>query len=263
MRLGTWPRRAPTGSPSIAASSRRCRPSSAGAGPTVAQRTGQPLPASAAFVSGLTFGQAWERCILERSKGWKNPATDLRSWRGDLKHHLAGIAGLPIAAVTVDTLRQVLAPLARPTASKVLTRAGTALDWAKAGGHVTSNVARDLRATWRVLNDAAPVHRASLEWREVPAFYRRLRERGDAAALGLAFTLLTMARSKEARLVRYEEVDWGHRTFTVPGPRMKDGRDFTIPLSSEAVEVLRASGRIRAKGLVFRTQRGDRLPTRP
>ena len=231
----------------------------AGRWATVAQRTGQPLPAAAALGSGLSFGQAWEMCILKRSKGWKNPATDLRSWRGDLKHHLAGIASLPIAAVTVDTLRQVLAPLARPTASKVLTRAGTVLDWAKAGGHVTSNVARDLRATWRGLNEVAPEHRASLEWREVPVFYRRLRERGDAAALGLAFTLLTMARSKEARLVRYEEVDWEQRTFTVPGPRMKDGRDFTIPLSSEAVEVLRAAGRVRADGFVFRAPRGGPL----
>ena len=226
---------------------------------TVAQRTGQPLPAGAAFVSGLTFGQSWEACIIERSGGWKNPTTDLRSWRADLAGHLKGIAGLPVAAITVDTLREALKPLARPTASKVLKRCGTVFDWAVAGQHRADNPARTLRATWRGLSSGEKSHRRALPWREVPAFYRRLRGRGDAAALGLAFTLLTMARSKEARLVRYEEVDWGHRTFTVPGPRMKDGRDFTIPLSSEAVEVLRAAGRVRAEGLVFRTQRGGPL----
>lgn len=224
---------------------------------TVAQRTGRPAPCGAAFASGLPFGQAWERCILERCAGWKNPATDLRSWRADLKRHLAGIAGLPVAAVTVDTLREALAPLARPTASKVLRRAGTVFDWAVAGGHRLDNPARTLRATWRGLSNGETKHRRALPYGDVPAFYAKLRAHGTTGAAGaLALTLLTALRSKEAREVRYEEFDLDARVWTVPGERMKDSEPFRVPLCDAALAVLEAAGPRRRSGLVFTTKTG-------
>jgi len=223
---------------------------------TVAQRTGAPLPAGAGLVSGLPFGQAWEACILERSRGWKNPATDLRSWRADLKRHLSGVAGLPVAAVTVDTLRSVLHPLAPTTASKVLRRCGTVFDWAVAGGHRPDNPVRTLRATWRGLSNGEKSHRKTLPYPELPAFFQRLRAHGTTGAAGaLALVLLTGLRSKEGRLARWEEMDLDSRTWTVPAGRMKDSASFRVPLSDAAVAVLEAAGP-RRSGLVFTTGRG-------
>ena len=225
---------------------------------TVAQRSGQPVPAGAALASGLPFGQAWEACILERSKKWKDAETALRSWRADLKHHLCGIAGLPVAAVTVGTLRQVIAPLKPATASKVLRRAGTVFDWAVAGEHRADNPARTLRATWRGLgNGHAKQHRKAIPWAGLPAFYATLRAHGtDGAAGALALVLLTALRSKEGRLARWEEIDLDARTWTVPGERMKDGQPFRVALSGAACAVLRAAGPARKAGLVFTSRTG-------
>lgn len=225
---------------------------------TVAQRSGRPVPAGAALASGLPFGQAWEACILERSKKWKDPVTALRSWRADLKHHLAGIAGLPVAAVTVGTLRQVVAPLTPATASKVLRRTGTVFDWAVAGEHRADNPARTLRATWRGLgNGHGKQHRKAIPWADLPAFYAKLRAHGtDGAAGALALVLLTALRSKEGRLARWEEIDLDARVWAVPRERMKEGQPFRVPLSGAACAALRAAGPARKAGLVFTTRRG-------
>ena len=167
----------------------------------IARRKGRPMPlADGAAGAGLTFGECWERTITERSPRWKDARTALRSWRSTLAQHLSDVAGRPVAEVTVDMLRQALLPLSLPTAQKTLRRCGTVLDTAKADGYVTTNVARDLGATWRGLssNGNGKAHRPALPWREVPAFYAKLRARGtDGAAAAVAFLVLTCVfRSK-------------------------------------------------------------------
>ena len=223
------------------------------------RRTGRAVAAALACHDGVTFGEAWEACIQDRSPGWKNPETDTRSWRADLNGHLKSIAGLPVAAVTVDTLRQVMKPLTPATAKKVLRRCGTALALAKAEGHVVTNAARDLTATRRGLNGHAKQHRAALPWRDVPAFYARLAALGTPEALALGLVVLTALRSKEGREARYEEIDFEAHTWTVPGDRMKDGREFRVPLSKAALGLLDAAGPRRKSGLVFAAPRGGPL----
>ena len=222
-------------------------------------RTGRAVAAALACHDGVTFEQAWEACISDRAPGWKNPATDTKSWRADLKSHLKSIAGLPVASVTVDTLRQVMKPLTPATARKVLRRCGTALALAKAEGHVVTNAARDLTATRRGLNGHTKQHRAALPWRDVPAFHVKLAALGTPEALALGLVVLTALRSKEGREVRYEEVDFETRTLKVPGGRMKDGQDFRVPLSTAALAVLDAAGPRRKAGLVFRAPKGGPL----
>lgn len=52
-------------------------------------------------------------------------------------------------------------------------------------------------------------------------------------------SLDTGLRQSNVRAMRWEWVDFGNRTVTIPGAFFKNGRDFTIPLSDEAVSVLR------------------------
>ena len=221
-------------------------------------RTGRAVAAALACHDGVTFEQAWEACISDRAPGWKNPATDTKSWRADLKSHLKSIAGLPVAAVTVDTLRQVMKPLTPATAKKVLRRCGTVLDLAKASGHVVTNAARDLTATRRGLSTGSKQHRKALPWREVPAFYAKLTALGTPEALALQLVLATALRSKEGREIRWEEIDWDTGTLTVPGARMKgkDEDDFRVPLSKAALRLLDAAGPRCKAGLVLTAPRG-------
>lgn len=224
--------------------------------PAFARPRSRRTVAAALAHGGITLGQAWEEHIRHRAPAWKNPETDTRSWRAALKHHLHALAGLPVAAVSVSALRQVLAPLAPATADKVLRRAGAVLDLAQAEGHVASNVARELSRTRRGRPRGERKHRKALPYAELPAFYSRLRAHGtDGAAGALALVLLTALRSKEGRLARWEEMDLEARVWTVPGERMKDGQAFRVPLSDAAMAVLEAAGP-RRDGLVFSTRRG-------
>ena len=236
---------------------------------TVARRSGRPVPVAGAAVPGhgVPFAEVWEACIVERSAGWKNPATDLRQWRYELREPLRRIAGLPVGAVTVDHLREVLAPLGPAKRDKLLRKVGTVFDFAVASGHRPDNPARILRASWRGLGrsgSGGPERHPALPWREVPAFWQRLRALGpDGGAGALALIVLSGVRSKEAYLAQWPEVSLDLEgpegaTWTVPAARMKDGRAHRVPLGTAAVEVLRAVGP-GTSGPVFRGPRGRTL----
>ena len=226
-----------------------------------ARRNDQSVHAAIA-TGGMTFTEAHEACITERSRHWRNPETDLRSWRADLRTHLKGIAALPVAGVDVFHLRRALEPLTLASRDKVLRRAGTVFEWAVAGKLRPDNPARALRKTWAGLKREEVKHRASMPWGEVPDFYARLKAKGvgpDARG-ALALAVLTAVRSGEACGARWEEVyglDSDSPVWVLPSARMNDGRAHTVPLSPQAVEVLRVAGP-RKEGLVFRVPRGGR-----
>ena len=80
-----------------------------------------------------------------------------------------------------------------------------------------------------------------------------LREREGVGAAALEFTVLTAARSGEARGARWPEIDETARLWTIPGERMKAGRPHIVPLSDAALAVVDAMKPLRdlAGGFVF------------
>lgn len=234
---------------------------------TLRKRKGLRVGEAAAVRHGPSFADMWEGCIVEAGAGWKNPETNLRNWRYDLRESLKAISDYPVAAVSVDHLREVLSPLGPAKRDKLLRRLGTVFDWAIGSGHRADNPARTLRATpgWRGGrngNGDATRH-PSMPWREVPSFWTRLRGHAtEGAAAALALVVLTGVRSKEAYLAEWPEVAWEGAegaTWTVPATRMKDGRAHRVPLSGAAREVLRRAVGARKEGLVFHGPRGRAL----
>lgn len=232
-----------------------------------ARRNGRSVHAAIA-TGGMTFAEALEACIAERSKHWKNPETDRRSWRSDLKTHLKGIADLPVAGVDVFHLRRAIEPLTTASRDKVLRRAGTVFEWAVAGNLRPDNPARALRKTWAGLKREETKHRPAMPAAEVPGFYARLAARGlgpnPRGALALA--LLTGVRSGEASGADWSEfsgLDSDSPVWTIPAERMKDKREHRVPLAPAAVFVLlRAAGPKgdgKAEGPVFLAPRGGRV----
>jgi integrase len=61
-----------------------------------------------------------------------------------------------------------------------------------------------------------------------------------APAKALAFTILTAARSGEVLNATWDEIDFEAATWTVPASRMKMGKPHAVPLSDEAVAILKA-----------------------
>ncbi|MCR9128627.1 MAG: tyrosine-type recombinase/integrase [Alphaproteobacteria bacterium] len=65
--------------------------------------------------------------------------------------------------------------------------------------------------------------------------------RAVSGALALQFMALTLQRGEEVASMRWEEIDWKRKVWTLPEGRKKEGREAVVPLSSQAVAVLEAA----------------------
>jgi integrase len=81
-------------------------------------------------------------------------------------------------------------------------------------------------------------HHAALPFDEVPAFLGLLRGRPGMAARALEFAIYTAARTGEVLGARWGDFDLAAKVWTVPGERMKVGKEHRVPLSDPAPAVL-------------------------
>ena len=54
----------------------------------------------------------------------------------------------------------------------------------------------------------------------------------------LLFIVFTISRSRQAREATWNEIDFDNAAWTIPGNRMKSGLPHTVPLSSQAIDIL-------------------------
>lgn len=87
----------------------------------------------------------------------------------------------------------------------------------------------------------------------------KLRKRNGMAARCLEWIILTVCRSREARLATWDEIDMENRTWTIPDERMKIGKEHKVPLTDDAVKLLEALPRFPGSNYVFPAARGGAL----
>jgi integrase len=213
-----------------------------------AARRAAKAAAQQAALRLVSFRTAAGRYIDSHSAGWKNTSKSALQWLAGFRQHVFPAFGdIPVGDIGKAEVLGVLEPLWRTkpdVASRLRARIAAVLDYAKARGWRSG----DNPAEWRGnLNELLPKaskvrgerHHAALPWHDLPAFMAKLRALEDDSALVLGFCILTAARSGEARGARWAEVDLTNRTWTVPAARMKAGRTHRVPLSDEAMLVLR------------------------
>jgi integrase len=83
-------------------------------------------------------------------------------------------------------------------------------------------------------------HHAALPYADLPGFMVELRQHKDDAARALEFLILTAARTSEVVGAEWHEIDFKARLWTVPGSRMKAGREHKVSLSDAALAILEA-----------------------
>jgi integrase len=81
-------------------------------------------------------------------------------------------------------------------------------------------------------------HHAAVPIDEMPEVYRKLCAMEGMAPLAARFTILTAVRVGETTGATTREMDKAD-VWSIPGERMKAGRDHNVPLSREARDVLR------------------------
>ena len=196
----------------------------------------------------VTFKTAAEQYITDHKAGWKN-AKHAAQWASTLQTYAYPVLGsMAVSAVDVPDVLKVLKPIwaERPeTASRVRGRVEAVLDYAKAHRWRTGeNPGRWKGTLDHLLPAKAKVqrveHHAAMPYAKVPAFWAQLGEQDGTAALALRLAILTASRTGEVLGARWAEFDLDAGVWSVPGSRMKAGRDHRVPLSEPAVELLRS-----------------------
>jgi integrase len=193
-----------------------------------------------------TLRQAAERYIANQEAGWRN-AKHAAQWTSTLETYVYPVFGnLPVAAIDTALVVKVLQPIwtTKPeTAGRVRGRIEAVLNYAKALGlREGENPARWKGHLDQVLPARAKVakveHHAALPYVEMGEFIASLRAHEGIAARALEFLILTAARTGEVIGAAWAEIDLGQRLWTVPGSRMKAGREHRVPLSAAAMSIL-------------------------
>lgn len=217
--------------------------------------------------SEKTFEQAAEAYIESHGDAWKNPKHRAQ-WENTLKTYAFPVMGkLLVRDVGQEQVLKVLEPIWKSkteTASRLRGRIESVLDWATVRKYRTGeNPARWKGHLEQLLPEPKSVqkvvHHAALPIAELPAFMIMLRKADYVGARALEFAILTAARSGEVRGAKWSEFDLEKAVWTIPGERMKAGKEHRVPLSESAIRLLKSQPHIVGSEFVFSAIRGGPL----
>jgi integrase len=211
-----------------------------------------------------TFGDAALSELKRRQGQWRKNGEERPSsaetWRKGLLVDCGPIADKPVEDITAADVVAVLKPYwdrgAMESADRLRVRVKAVLDHAIAmDWRTTANPAtreRFEKIAPERPDDGQP-HHAALKWEEMPAFIAKLKTVDAMSSLALQMMALTACRSNEVRGMRWTEVDWTAKTWTVPCDRMKPKakRPHVVPLSGPALALLSKLNQHSVGALVF------------
>ena len=213
-----------------------------------------------------TFAEASEAVIELQQTGWKNPAYEARIWRSSFRNYaLPRLGSKRISEITPADVLAVLMPIwpdKAETGRRVRQRIAVVMRWSIAQGHRQDNPAGEAISQALPRSRRAKRHYPALPYADVAAAIAKVRASRayKITVLCFEFLVLTVARSGEARLATWDEIDFETATWTIPAERMKAGRMHRVPLSDRAVEILREAQENRAaSNLVFPSVTGKAL----
>ena len=208
-----------------------------------------------------TLGSIAQTIHSNRIKG--NAKADAQ-WLNDIRRGVPNLFDKNIADIDVLELETALLKVLHKTpvsGRRLRQRLGVVWDKAVLMGLVSLNLPDALKKT---LEQGTPKvkkgHHAALDWRKAPAFYQWLaQDKLSMGRLALRYTMLTGARTQEALLAKWSEIDGKIRA--VPELTMKMKREHLVYLAPETLKVLKLAKAHphAAKGYVFQSPRyGDK-----
>lgn len=193
-----------------------------------------------------SFEDAARKLHTELLPGWKNEKHG-KQWITTLEQYVFPFIG----SMTLDTIAPAdIADTLRPiwltrseTASRVKQRIHAVMQWAWAHSYCSANpvdvVAHLLPQQISV--SIRTEHQPAMPWKSLPLYiatYVSTDERFNVTPALLLFVILTASRSGEARAMRWGEIDFKQRVWTIPAERMKAGMQHRVPLSDQAMSLL-------------------------
>lgn len=222
---------------------------------------------AAAQARGMTFKVAADKCLAARLKGLKN-AKHQQQWKNTLDTYaMPAIGSMLVSEIGREDILRVLQPIwidKTETASRLRGRIETVLDWAAVNGHRSG----DNPARWKGNLDhdlakksavAGSGNQPALQLDDAARWFAALRKRAGTGCRALEFLTLTAARSQEVRGATWDEIDLEKGLWVVPAARMKMKNEHRVPLSADAVALLKKLPRFKDNPLVFPAPRGGQL----
>lgn len=170
-------------------------------------------------------------------------------------HVLPKLGKMPVADIDQIDIRDTLAPIwheKAETARKAINRLSIVMRHAAALGLDVDlqavEKAKALLGKSRHKAESIP----AMPWQDVPGFYAGLKD-GTVTHLALRLLILTGVRSRPLRFIREDQI--AGDVWTVPGEAMKgrkdDTADFRVPLSDEALSVIKQAKPFARGGFLF------------
>ncbi len=215
-----------------------------GTDPSEVRKAAKVAQAVAAALAVDTFEAVAREWLKKREASGDTAATTLAKDRWRLEAYLfPAIGSRPIAEINPRELRDTLRPIADSgkleTASKTKTTAGQVFQWAMLEEKVETNPVSSLRG---LFTSPTPTHRAALTdpvrigelLRAIDGYTGRL-----TTLTALKLAPLVFVRPGELRKAEWSEFDLDGAIWRIPGHRMKMKAPHLVPLSAQAVEILR------------------------
>ncbi|MEN9012776.1 MAG: integrase arm-type DNA-binding domain-containing protein [Yoonia sp.] len=233
----------------------------------IEQRRAARAALTAQQARGMTFAQAMEAYLKIKLIEFDNDK-HRKQWRASLDAYAAPSLGqMQVSEITVHEIARALEPIwttKTETASRLRGRIEAVMAWATVQGHRDG----DNPARWRGNLDAIlpkpskvskVAHHPALALADVSSWFADLRKRDGMATRALEFLTMTAARSGEVRGAAWAEIDTDTALWTIPADRMKAGKEHRVPLTPDAVALLKALPRMAGSEFVFPAARGGML----
>lgn len=140
----------------------------------------------------------------------------------------------------LDMLRKIEKRGALDIAGRTRQLCGQVFRYGIQTGRCKHDPSRDLQGA---LKTRKTEHFAAIETKEIPELLAAL-ERNDARLFArtrraIKLSLLTFVRPGELRKATWDEIDFQAKRWIIPAERMKMRRDHLVPLSRQAIEILK------------------------
>ncbi|MXX33485.1 MAG: tyrosine-type recombinase/integrase [Gemmatimonadetes bacterium] len=214
-----------------------------------------------------TFSEAAERTIKLHRESWKAGSPLPGQWESTFRLHAAPLLDKRVDRIESADVLACLAPIwnSKPAAARKAQHRITAVfRWCIGRNYRADNPVDRAVVALPKANGHTTTHHRALPHGEVAAALRAVRGTTDthpSAALCVELIVLTAVRPGEARGALWDEIDMDAATWTIPASRMKAGREFTVPLSTAALDVLERVRKLSGESpLVFPSRTGGPLP---
>lgn len=199
------------------------------------------------FSNKMTFDACAKAYIDSQKVAWKNEKHKTQ-WANTLETYASPVIGsLFVDEISTNLIMKVIEPIwvtKTETASRVRGRIELILNWATVRGLRTG----ENPARWRGhLDNLLPkrsliqkvTHHKAMPYALLSGFMNKLKPQTDISSIALQFLILTATRTNETLNAQWSEIDFVEKIWTIPPERMKAKREHRIPLTDDAINLLK------------------------